>query len=105
MRREPYVKVLILLISIVGVYFLAGKLGLQLAYINASSSAVWPCTGIALAAVLVLGIRAWPAIFVGSFLVNITTAGGILTSLGIAAGNTVEALAAAYLITKYAGGR
>src|SRR5262249_17343679 len=103
MHREPYSKVLILL-SIAGVYFLAGKLGLQLAYVNASS-AVGPAAGIAVAALLIWGTRAWPAIFAGAFLVNITSTGSILTSLGISVGNTVEAVTAACLIAKYAGGR
>lgn len=87
-----------------GVYFAAAKLGLKLAYIHASASAVWPPTGIALAAILLCGYRAWPAIFVGAFLANITTAGTLLTSLGIATGNTLEALAGAWCVTRYAGG-
>jgi integral membrane sensor domain MASE1 len=57
------------------VYFIAGKLGLKLAFVNASASAVWPPSGIALAALLLLGYRTWPAIFLGAFLVNLTTAG------------------------------
>src|SRR5262245_66604854 len=93
-----------LLVGLVGVYFLAGKLGLKLAYVNASTSAVWPCTGIAIAAVLILGYRVWPAIFAGAFLVNITTAGGISTSLAIAGGNTLEDVIAAYLVNRYADG-
>ncbi len=36
-------------------YFLAAKLGLSLAYINASVSPVWPPTGVAIALVLWLG--------------------------------------------------
>src|SRR5205809_178000 len=57
------------------VYFIAGKFGLILASLHASASPVWPPAGIALAALLVLGYRAWPAIFVGAFLVNVTTVG------------------------------
>ena len=49
-------------------YFVAGKFGLSLAFVNASASAVWPPTGIAFAAFLLLGSRAWPAILVGAFL-------------------------------------
>lgn len=94
-----------LLVGLVGVHFLAGKLGLRLAYVNASTSAVWPCTGIAVAAVLILGYRIWPAIFAGAFLVNATTAGTVFTSSAIATGNTLEALTAAYLIGRYADGR
>src|ERR1700758_4865255 len=74
------------------VYFIVGKLSLKLAFFNASASAVWPSTGIALAALLILGYRAWPAIFVGAFVVNVTTAGDFFTSVGIASGNTLEAL-------------
>jgi MASE1 len=40
----------------------------------------------------------------GAFLVNITTTGSIRTSMGIAVGNTLEALVAAYLVTKFADG-
>src|SRR5437763_14075149 len=56
------------------IYFIAGKLGLMLASLHASASPVWPPAGIALAAILLLGYRVWPAIFVGAFLVNVTTA-------------------------------
>ncbi|MBI4354842.1 MAG: MASE1 domain-containing protein, partial [Candidatus Omnitrophica bacterium] len=87
------------------IYFAAGKFGLSLAFLNASASPVWPPTGIALAALLLWGYRVWPAILVGAFLVNVTTAGTILTSLGIALGNTLEALAGAYLVNRYAHGR
>src|SRR6266705_3506951 len=86
------------------IYFIAGKLALQLAFLNASASPVWPPAGIALAALLVLGYRVWPAIFVGAFFVNWLTAGSVLTSLGIATGNTLEALCGAWLVNRFAGG-
>jgi len=86
------------------VYFAAGKLGLALAYVNASASAVWPPTGIALAALLLFGYRAWPAIAVGAFLVNLTTTWTVATSAAIGAGNTLEALVAALLVNRFAGG-
>jgi len=86
------------------VYFIAGKFGLILASLHASASPVWPPAGIALAALLVLGYRAWPAIFVGAFLVNVTTVGNVATSLAIASGNTLEAICGAWLINRLAGG-
>src|SRR6266446_3897453 len=86
------------------VYFIAGKLGLMLASLHASASPVWPPAGIALAALLVLGYRAWPAIFVGALLVNATTAGNVATSLAIASGNTLEAVCGAWLVNRFAGG-
>jgi diguanylate cyclase (GGDEF)-like protein len=87
------------------VYVVAGKLSLRLAFIHPSASVVWPPTGIALAALLVLGLRFWPAILAGAFVVNATTAGSALTSLGIATGNTLEAVVGCWLVTQFAGGR
>src|SRR5437762_7122422 len=86
------------------VYFIAGKFGLMLASLHASASPVWPPAGIALAALLLLGYRAWPAIFVGAFLVNVTTAGNVATSLAIATGNTLEALVGVWLVNRFAVG-
>ena len=86
------------------VYFAAGKLGLAFAIVHSNATAVWPPTGIALAAMLLLGRRVWPVIFAGAFLVNVTTAGTVLSSLGIAAGNTLEALLGAALVTRFAAG-
>src|SRR5207245_11795956 len=70
-----------------------------------SATAVWPATGIALAALLMYGYRVWPGIFAGAYLANVTTAGTIATSLGIAAGNTLEGVAGAYLVNRFANGQ
>ncbi|HEX3420171.1 MAG TPA: MASE1 domain-containing protein [Candidatus Udaeobacter sp.] len=87
------------------IYIIAGKIGLNLASLHASASPVWPPAGIALAAMLLLGYRAWPAIFVGAFIVNLTTAGDITTSVAIATGNTFEAVAGAWLVNRFADGK
>jgi PAS domain S-box-containing protein len=89
----------------VAVYVAVGKLGLSLASVNPSATAVWPPAGLALAACLIAGPRAWPVVLVAAFLVNVTTAGSVLTSLAIAAGNTVEAVLGAALVSALAGGR
>ena len=86
-------------------YYIAGKLGLSLASIHPSATSVWPPTGIALAAFLVLGLRIWPAIFLGAFLVNLTTAGSVVSSIGIAIGNTLEGVVGAALVNRFANGR
>jgi TolB-like protein/integral membrane sensor domain MASE1/class 3 adenylate cyclase/Tfp pilus assembly protein PilF len=86
------------------IYFIAGKLGLMLASLHASASPVWPPAGIALAALILLGYRVWPAIFIGAFLVNVTTAGNIATSFVIGTGNTLEALVGTWLVNRFAGG-
>src|SRR5438552_794781 len=92
------------LAAVFGLYVIFGKIGLSLAVVHASASPVWAPTGIALAALLTLGYRVWPAIFAGAFCVNVTTAGSVATSLGIGVGNTLEALLAAYLVDRYANG-
>lgn len=92
-------------LAVCALYVAAGKLGLSLALVHASATPVWPPTGIALAALLVFGMRMWPAVFVGAFLVNVTTAESVPTSLAIAAGNTIEALAGAELTGLFARGR
>jgi integral membrane sensor domain MASE1 len=100
--RSP--KDVLALVAMGGVYLVAGKLGLKLAFVHASATAVWPCTGIALSAFLIFGYRVWPLIFTGAFLVNLTTAGSVATSIGIAAGNTLEGVVGCYLVTRFAGG-
>src|SRR5499425_2573195 len=92
------------LAGLFGLYVLAGKLGLSLASVHASASPVWPPTGIALAAFLTLGYRVWPAVFAGAFVVNVSTAGSVPTSIAIALGNTLEGLLGAFLVARYANG-
>lgn len=91
-------------IALASIYIVAGKLGLRVAFLNPSATPVWPPTGIALAALLVYGGWLWPAVFVGAFIVNLTTAGNAITSFAIAGGNTLEAVVAATLVARWAGG-
>ncbi len=86
------------------IYSVAGKLCLRFAFFHPSASPIWLPSGIALAAFLIWGYRLWPAVFIGAFIVNITTFGSVLSSLGVATGNTLEALAAAYLVNCFAHG-
>src|SRR5688572_24784599 len=93
-----------LLVVLFLVYLAAGKVGLSLAFVNASASAVWPPTGIALAACLLAGRWVWPAIFAGAFVVNITTTPALVPSLVIACGNTLEGIVGAWLVQRSARG-
>jgi integral membrane sensor domain MASE1 len=93
------------LATILGVYVLAGRLGLSVAFVHASASPVWAPTRIALTAFLIFGNWVWPAIFAGAFLVNILTSGSLGPSLGIAVGNTLEGILGVWLVTHFAGGR
>jgi diguanylate cyclase (GGDEF)-like protein len=87
------------------VYFGTAKLGLRFAYVNPSATALWAPTGIALAAFLIFGFRVWPGAFLGAFFANLTTAGSVLTSIGIATGNTLEGVAGCYLVRRYVRGQ
>lgn len=86
------------------VYFGAAKLGLRFAFVHPSATALWAPTGITLAALLIFGLRAWPGAFLGAFLANITTAGSVLTSIGVATGNTLEGVVGCYLVRRFARG-
>lgn len=84
-------------------YYAASKLGFTLAVLAEQVTAVWPPTGISLAALLLLGPRMWPGVFVGAFLTNITAHEPVLTALVIAVGNTLEALAGAWILRRCMG--
>ena len=101
--KPPWRK-LAAIVALAAVYFCAGKLGLSWAYLHASASAVWPPSGLALAALLLWGWRLCSGVFLGAFLVNITIQGTVATTVGIAAGNTLEALLAARAINRFSNG-
>src|SRR5260370_33538808 len=85
------------------VYVGVARLCLSLACLNASVSPVWPPTGLAIAAILLLGYRMAPAIWTGAFLGNLATGLSIATAGGIAVGNTLEAVTAAFLLHRFVG--
>jgi PAS domain S-box-containing protein len=82
------------------VYFAAAELGLSMAFVAEQVTTVWPPTGIALAAVLLVGPRVWPGIALGAFLANVTANEPPWTACAIAAGNTLEALTGAWLLRR-----
>jgi len=88
------------LVMVAALYFLAARFGLSLAQIHTNVSAVWPPTGIAIAAVLLLGQRIWPGVLAGAFLVNVLTPVPVAAAAAIAAGNTAEALIAGLLLRR-----
>ncbi len=93
-------------------YYAAARLGLLLAFEKTNASPVWPPSGLALAAVLLLGGRVWPGVFAGAFAANMAVFAGNhavhsltlgVVSAGIAAGNTLEAMAGAWLFRRWIG--
>jgi PAS domain S-box-containing protein len=88
-----------------GVYVSAAKLGLSLDAVSGFATAVWPPTGIALAALVLYGYRLCPGIAVGAFLVNAAAGAPVLVASGMAVGNTLEAVLGAYLLQHVVGFR
>src|SRR5205814_9829457 len=72
-------------------YVVTAKIGLSFAIVHPSATALWAPSGIALAALLMLGYRVAVVIFFAAFLANVPTYGSIVSSVGIALGNTCEA--------------
>ena len=93
------------------IYFCLGRLGVSFAIAPGYASPIFPAAGFAVAALLWSGGRAWPGIFLGSFLLNLTTAdfsSGIgltplLVATGIATGATLQAIFARLLLQHFAG--
>ena len=106
MRKLQYpLQLLGLIIS----YILAGKAGLLLAIPPGYASAIFPASGVALYALLIFGSRLWPAIFIGSTLLNISVGADntylpdlneIICAMSIALGSTLQALFATYLFKR-----
>ncbi len=82
------------------VYFATARLALELAVVARQVSVIWPATGLALALLVMRGRQLWPAILLGAFCANVVNATPVLASLGIALGNTLEALVGATLLQR-----
>jgi len=87
----------------IGVLIFVAKLGLMLGAVSGFATLVWAPTGISLAALLLFGGRLSPGVFLGAFAVNLWTGAPVLVALGIATGNTLEALVGAALIRRMIG--
>lgn len=96
--RDP--RYWLLLFAIAAAYVITGKLGFTLAFVVEQVTAVWPPTGISLAALLLLGIRYWPGVALGALLVNLLSHVPPAGALGMAFGNTLEAVLGWYLLQR-----
>src|SRR4051812_42872846 len=85
-------------------YYGAGRIGLELAYLNGAVAALWPPAGLGLAVLFLYGVRLWPAIVIGDLaLGDYSTPLG--TVLAQTFGNTVALVAAALLLRRLTSGR
>jgi signal transduction histidine kinase len=91
------------------VYYGAAKLGQTLRY-TASVSAIWPPAGVGIAALYLWGIRWWPGLLLGEFVVNgelllDDTALPLGSLIGQQAGNMAEMIVGALLLRRFIGPR
>ena len=85
-------------------YYVTARLGLVLQLPGTNASPVWPPSGVALAALLFFGVELWPGVIVGAFLANFFTlpsgTSGLLASMVIAIGSTLEQVTAWLLLRR-----
>ena len=85
-------------------YYLSGKAGLELAYLNGAVAALWPPAGVGLAVLVLYGPRAVPGIVIGDLLLgDYSTPLG--TVLAQTVGNTVALVVASTLLLRLTNGR
>ncbi len=83
------------------IYFGAARLALLLAIPPGYATALWPPSGIALAALLVLGPRLWPGVWIGSALANLSIDASLPAAIVIATGSTLQALVLSALLRRH----
>lgn len=84
-------------------YFVAGKLGQATDNIRSNNlGPVWPAYGVALAAILLCGYRAWVGIAAAAFLVALLSPESALAAAGQAVGSTLAALSGAFFLYRFA---
>lgn len=89
------------LVVVFSAYFYTAKVGLSLDAVSGFATLIWAPTGIALASLLLGGLGLWPALAAGAFAINLTMGASAGSCLGIAFGNTLEAVLAAYWLTRF----
>jgi signal transduction histidine kinase len=82
------------------VYVLVAQLGLLYATAPGRVSAVWPLAGLMLAILVRGGLRLWPAVAIGDFIVALTIDLPLGAAAGVALATTVEALLGAFLLLR-----
>lgn len=101
MGMLPTSSLVIKSIVLFAAYLVTARIGLSLHPVNEFATLIWPPTGIALAALFLYGYRLWPAVALGAFIVNHLIGAPVPQALGIAAGNTLEAVIGAYLLKEF----
>jgi signal transduction histidine kinase/integral membrane sensor domain MASE1 len=100
MPRSPRFRFAAKLAVLFAAYVVTARLGLGLNSVSGFATLVWAPTGISLFALFRYGFGLWPAVFAGAFLTNVLAGAPVVVALGIAAGNTLEAVVGARLLQR-----
>jgi len=84
-------------------YFAAAKAALLIAIPPGYAAALWPASGVAVAALLLGGVRLWPGVWLGSFAANLMVEGSLIASAAIASGSALQAVVGAELLRRTIG--
>src|SRR5918998_5385044 len=104
LRGAEPVSYAIAVVLVAGSYWLIGRAGLELAYLDGAVAAVWPPAGLGLAVLFLLGLRLWPGVVAGDLLLaDFSTPLG--TVLGQTVGNTLALVLSAMLLRRLTSGR
>lgn len=103
-RVGRYVAAALPILGVAVVYYLTARLGLMQELVRDQVTPCWPPTGVALVALLVLGLRSWPGIALGAFALNSTIGSSLAAAPIITIGNTLAPVCA-YLLLRHVGFR
>jgi diguanylate cyclase (GGDEF)-like protein len=97
----PVLIYIIKILLIAGAYFVSAKLGLQFAFLKGTVTLIWLPSGIALAAILLMGYGAIPGLMLGAFTATYSTGAPLLFALVTAIGNPLAAVVSFILIKRF----
>ena len=110
-RFDIHPEWLVGVLGVAAMYVATAKLGFLLAIDPGNVTAVWPPSGIALAALLIGGNRLWPGVWLGAFVANTwlfkgLAIGGLDFAVGasIGVGSVLQAVSGAECLRRWIGG-
>jgi len=94
--RDWIVRTLLVLVA----YVVCGRVGLATLQPGLYSSVIWPAAGVALAALLRLGLGVWPGVWLGALIVEMSTGAAWWVASLMAFGNTLGPALAAWVLQR-----
>ena len=101
LNREGKLPFIVNSVVLVIAYLVAAKVGLVFGTVSSSATIFWPPGGIALAALLLGGIRYLPAVLLATSLTALMVDASPLFALGFSVGNTLETYIGFYLLRRF----